>query len=122
MIKQSKIWGSTSKIFEKNDVSFHKIEIKSGGFCSKHIHKYKFNLFLIEKGSLEIEIWQQNGIMDRTIISEGEMSEIPPSVYHRFRALTDVIAFEIYYTVLLDDDILRDDSGGTGHNGDEIKE
>ena len=60
MNKQGKIWGETSPIFNKNNVEIHRIEIKKGGYCSKHKHEHKFNAFFVEKGKLQISVWKNN--------------------------------------------------------------
>jgi quercetin dioxygenase-like cupin family protein len=112
-MKQGKIWGETSQLFNKNNVSIHRIEINAGGFCSKHKHNYKHNIFFVESGLLKIEHWQNNyDLNDITILKSGESCSIPPNHYHKFTALEDTIALEIYYVELLDDDICRETCGG----------
>ena len=41
------------------------------------------------------------------------MTICKPNEYHRFRALTDVLCFELYYPEPLSKDILRKDVGGS---------
>jgi quercetin dioxygenase-like cupin family protein len=112
MLKDGKIWGETSEIFKKNNVSIHRILIKKDHFCSKHKHDYKYNIFYIESGKIKIQHWQTDyDLMDETIISTGESCSIPPKHYHKFIALEDTIAYEIYYVELFDNDISRIDCG-----------
>ena len=111
-MKQGKIWGDTTTLFNKNNVEFHRINIKKGGKCSKHKHEHKHNLFYIEKGSLEIKVWKNcYNLCDITILNTGEMSTINPSEFHQFTALEDTIAYEIYWVELRTDDIVRDGCG-----------
>ena len=35
-----KVWGMTENIFSNHNFEFHRIEVKKGGFCSKHKHVY----------------------------------------------------------------------------------
>ena len=52
-----KIWGNTESIFDKNNVSVHRIQANKGYMCSKHYHLHKHNMFYVEKGMLKIEVW-----------------------------------------------------------------
>jgi quercetin dioxygenase-like cupin family protein len=66
---QGKVWGETECIFLKNNVEFHRIEVKKNGFCSKHKHVHKYNAFFVEKGKLKISIWKKDyDLIDETII------------------------------------------------------
>lgn len=113
MLKQGKVWGDTIELFNKNNVSIHRIFAKKDHFCSKHKHDFKHNVFYVESGKLKIEHWQIDyGLVDTTIVSAGESCSIPPQHYHKFTALEDTIAYEIYYVELNDNDIKRIDCGG----------
>ena len=111
--KQGKIWGETQSLFNKNNVEIHRIETKKGGYCSKHKHNYKYNCFYVEKGKLEITVWC-NGydLVDKTILSTGEATTVPPTEYHMFKALEDTVCYEIYWVELSKDDIVRENCGG----------
>lgn len=113
MNKQGKIWGETVELFSKNNVSIHRISVKKDHFCSKHKHDFKYNAFYVESGKLKIQHWQTDyDLIDETIISAGDICYIPPKHYHKFIALENTIAYEIYYVELLDNDIQRIDCGG----------
>lgn len=112
-MKEGKVWGSTESLFNKNNVEFHRIEAKKGGYSSKHKHLHKHNAFYIEKGKLLIKVWKQDyPLVDETIIKTGEMTVVKPDDYHQFEALEDTIAYEIYWTELHSGDIIREDHGG----------
>lgn len=116
MNKQGKVWGETSDIFNKNNVEIHVIHIKKGGYCSKHLHKYKFNRFVMLSGKLKISVWKEykdgSTLEDVTIINQGEQCTVSPNEYHRFEALEDCTALEIYWCELSGSDIVRLDTGG----------
>lgn len=113
-MKQGKIWGLTEELFDKNNVSIHRIEANAGFMCSKHFHAHKHNVFFVEKGMLKIEVWQKDyDLVDETIISDGQSTSVPPGLQHRFSAIEDTIAFEIYYVELDNNDIFRQNTGGT---------
>jgi mannose-6-phosphate isomerase-like protein (cupin superfamily) len=107
-----KIWGNTQKIFEHNNVSFHRIQILKGGICSKHYHEHKYNMFFVENGLLKISTWQKDyTLVDETILGNNQSTTISPGLYHNFEALEDTVAYEIYYLNLNDNDIIRDGCG-----------
>lgn len=112
MIKQGKVWGDTIELFNKNNVSIHRIVAKKDYCCSKHKHVFKHNIFYVESGKLEIHHWQVDyDLVDTTIISAGQLCSVPPGHYHKFIAIEDTVAYEIYYVELLDNDIQREDCG-----------
>lgn len=112
MEKQGKIWGITQSLFLKNNVEIHRIEVNKDGYCSKHKHDYKYNCFFVERGQLKISIWKNDGLVDKTILSDQETLTVPPKWYHMFEAIKDTIAYEIYWTEIDAKDITRENCGG----------
>lgn len=110
-MKYSKVWGNTEKIFERNNVEVHRIEVIKGGYCSKHCHEHKYNNFYVESGELEISIFDEE-FVDKTILFSGESSSVPPLKYHMFKGNNNTVAYEIYYVELNSDDIVREIPGG----------
>ncbi len=115
---QGKIWGSTSPLFNKNNVEIHRIECVKNGFCSKHKHSHKYNMFFVESGKLEIDIWKNDyNLMDRTVLGPQQTCIVSPGEYHLFKCLEDnTIVFEIYWVEIGIDDIIRDNVGGVKNN------
>ncbi len=111
---QGKIWGCTSLLFNKNNVEIHRIKCNKDGFCSKHKHIGKYNMFFVEKGKLAISIWKNDyDLVDRTVISSQQICIVSPGEYHLFKCLEDnTVAFEIYWVELDKNDIIRDNVGG----------
>lgn len=115
MIIQSKVWGKTQKIFGNENFEIHRIEVEKGGYCSKHYHKHKYNMFFIESGELTIKIWRKDsGIVDSTPISEGQSTVVDPGSWHMFIGGDDTVAYEIYWTESISEDIVREFPGGVG--------
>lgn len=122
MNRQGKIWGSTSEIFNKNNVGIHRIEAKKGGYCSIHKHEHKYNMFFVESGMMRIKVWKNDyDLVDETILSDREMSIVNPGEFHQFEALENTIAYEIYWTTLDSSDIIRKTSGGIKNTFSERK-
>lgn len=112
MSRQGKSWGETAEFFRNALVSAHHITIKKGGFCSEHQHAHKYNLFYVISGKLLIEIWRENDRIDGTIITAGQSTAVSPGFFHKFTALLDTEAVEIYQVFLEDPDIDRRTVGG----------
>ena len=79
---------------------------------SRHHHENKWNRFIVLEGKLKITIYKGDR-SDETILTEGMFSDVPPEIDHRFEALEDTKALEVYWVDGLDPtDIVRKDSGG----------
>jgi len=116
-IRLGKIWGKTECLIQTPFVEFHRIEIVKDGYCSLHLHSFKHNAFYVIEGQLEIEVHKNDyELIDKTVIGPGEITTVKPGEYHKFHALTDVIAFEVYYPEPLSTDIQRKDVGGVPDN------
>lgn len=110
---QGKVWGQTAPIFNKNNVEIHRIVGKLGGFCSKHIHQHKWNMFFVESGCLKIKTWMEYGLVDETTLYPENSCVIPPNTPHMFEVLLDdTVAYEVYWVELDPKDIVRENVGG----------
>ena len=62
---------------------------------------------------MKITIWKNDyDLVDETIISDQQMSTVKPQEYHMFEAMEDTIAYEIYWTEISSEDIVRENCGG----------
>jgi len=111
-LKQGKIWGETTEFFRNALVSAHHLNIKNGGYCSKHSHAHKYNLFYVISGRLKISIWHDEEKEDVTIIGAGQSTAVSPGFFHKFEALEDTVCIEVYQVFLEDPDIERKTVGG----------
>lgn len=112
--KSGKIWGETRLIHANGTLELHRIEVKKGGFCSKHKHAWKWNGFFVESGELKIKVWKNDyDLVDETILKAGDFTRVKPGEYHQFEALDDTVAFELYYAHFDHNDIIRESVGGT---------
>lgn len=111
-MKTEKIWGWTEPLFVRNNVELHRIEANAGGYCSKHKHEHKSNLFIVESGQLQVTVWDENDEPSHKVLSKGDRFAVPPGVMHQFTAISDVVALEVYWVDLDQDDIIREYVGG----------
>lgn len=116
MSKSGKVWGQTEFIFGNGNLEFHRIEFTARSHCSEHMHKYKWNGFYVERGSMLVRVWQtadQEGLVDRTVLNEGDFMRVKPGLYHQFEGLSDGVAFELYWSEFNHEDIVRRSVGGS---------
>ncbi len=82
-IRSGKIWGLTELLISHPTFEVHRIEANEGGFCSKHKHEYRYNMFYVENGKMIIRVWQNDyDLCDTTILEPGDQISVPPNVYH----------------------------------------
>ena len=112
MKRQGKIWGETTEFFRNALVSAHHIFVRKGGYCSKHRHQHKYNLFYVIRGRLLVQIWRDEQTVDETIVGPGQATAVSPDFYHRFWAIEETEAIEVYQVFLEDPDIERATEGG----------
>ncbi len=109
-MKAGKIWGQTELIHANGVLEFHRIEFKAGYKCSEHKHKFKWNGFFVESGTMLVRVWQdaeQSGLVDETILHKGDYMTVKPGKYHQFEGVDDGVAFELYWAEFNHDDIER---------------
>ena len=109
---QGKVWGRTALLWAGNNVEVHRIEGRAGGYCSRHRHAHKWNLFYVESGGLRVETWESAESPDVTLLGPGESCAVPPGRLHRFIVQQDCVALELYWVALDAEDIHREDCGG----------
>ena len=111
-MKAGKIWGQTELIHANGVLEFHRIEFKKGYKCSEHEHKFKWNGFFVESGSLLIRVWQKDyDLCDETVLKAGDYTKVKPGLLHQFECLEDAVAYELYWAEFPEKDICRDTVG-----------
>jgi len=114
-VVKDKVWGRTTLIFRTANVEVHYLEIKAGGYCSKHRHvKGKSNLFHIISGRLVVRVWDATGekLIDSTVLDPGQITVVAPLLWHQFEAVKPTRCYEIYETRVDPGDIERVSEGG----------
>lgn len=114
-VVKDKTWGRTMCVFQTINVEAHYLDIKAGGYCSKHRHpKGKTNLFHVISGKLLVRVWDDDGvkILDSTVLTAGQITTVGPQLWHQFEALEDTQCYEIYQIIIDPDDIERISEGG----------
>ena len=125
MSKRRKPWGHTETVYLDSRIQVERVVIVPGGHSSIHYHATKWNTFQVVEGELEIRQWTDsesaaaNSNSTTTIlVPTFEGLEVPPMVPHQFRAITPVIAYEIYRAATADtidpNEIVRLSKNGVG--------
>lgn len=112
-----KAWGTSELVFIDETHELRRIHIEKGGYCSLHKHSAKFNFFWIEEGKLELTIFtidrdtEPRQHVERKIIIGDQLElqkyTVYPNVKHKFLALEETIAYELYFMRVNPDDIYR---------------
>lgn len=112
-MKSGKSWGDTTSIVVTPFCEMHYININPWMRCSKHKHNFKTNVFLVTLGELIIKVYQENGLVDETLLQPGQYTTVKPGVFHEFQTRSmSCQAIELYYPEGIKDDIIRIDAGG----------
>jgi mannose-6-phosphate isomerase-like protein (cupin superfamily) len=110
---EDKVWGTAHHIHHSNRYNVSLLEVKSGGFCSRHYHKDRFNEFHVHSGRIVVVEYEPE---KRTELTSGESCVVRPGVLHRFEVIENGFVVEIYWTEngqpCLFKDIERMDTGG----------
>ena len=95
-------------------IEVHRIKINPHSFCSMHKHEFKWNMFYVVKGQLNIEVRKNDyDLVDVTELYQGQFTSVRPNEYHKFVSKdVPVEALEIYYLNSISDDIIRETVGG----------
>lgn len=111
---EEKLWGMNYVMHLDNIFQACHITIKKGGYCSNHKHTHKWNQFYVISGKLAVQTYRDGSSTPDSIFFLGPQDSIKimPGVNHKFHALEDTEAIEIYSVSVSEEDILREDTGG----------
>jgi mannose-6-phosphate isomerase-like protein (cupin superfamily) len=105
-------WGRSWLYLVESGMTLYRFTGMAGGASSYHLHENKVNVFVVMKGILEIDVDRA-----KRRIYGGQSFTVPIGAPHRMTFITDVLGFELYYTVKGDEieakDIIRLDPGWT---------
>lgn len=105
-------WGESWRAEGQNACHVFRFEGKRGGASSLHLHEFKTNVFVVERGILELRI---DGMTRR--LYPGQSCSVAPGTSHRMVFVTNAEGYEFYYspfgTTVMANDIIRIDPGWT---------
>jgi mannose-6-phosphate isomerase-like protein (cupin superfamily) len=110
----TKSWGTTECIVDNPFMQLHRICVMPRGYCSIHSHQYRSNVFYVERGLLEVSIYNEHGTyVNGAQLFPGQKYTVPPNVLHSFRAHEHTVAYEAYHPEpVQSEDIIRKTIGG----------
>jgi quercetin dioxygenase-like cupin family protein len=101
-----KPWGKTLLVFDNETIHIYLAWINRDGFCSKHYHKNKHNLFFLQSGSIIVKTWDTDIINEHKLLA-GDKILVKNNTWHQFLATEESILLEIYYSTIDHEDIIR---------------
>jgi len=110
-----KPWGKEIWLELNDKYCYKRIHINAGTKTSYQYHEYKLETNYIIKGTAEVWLENDAGIIEKNIMEAGEFFTVHPPKKHRVIAITDIILQEVSTPEV--DDVIRisDDSGrGSG--------
>jgi mannose-6-phosphate isomerase-like protein (cupin superfamily) len=109
-----KVWGTTEDMISDPLFECHRLVIKPMFRCSLHVHRTKWNAFIVTKGRLFIEVVKNDyPLVDVTELGPGQVMKVRPGEHHSFRTDEEGCeGFEVYWPNHLSEDIDRKDHGG----------
>lgn len=116
---ERKCWGDTRRIGLGSSWDVHYLNLIAGGYCSRHRHLHKANLFYVATGRIAVEFFNPDESVPYKTVEVGpeQTLSVPALVWHRFRVLESGIAVEIYWPGSWNpDDIDRAEQGGMNPN------
>ena len=113
-MRRGKVWGITEPLLQTPLIEIHRLTILPNRQCSLHLHRHKWNCFIVVSGRLIIEVHKSDyDLVDRTELGPDDITTVRPGEKHRFISGRErVRAFEVYYPEGLSEDIVRQDVGG----------
>lgn len=109
---EKRTWGEKDVLHLSDLAQLDFLLIYEGGYCSKHIHYHKYNLFHLICGKLEITLFTKSGEKKYILHENKRTMLIRPGVYHQFKALEKTECLEYSYVQYSEDDINRENEGG----------
>lgn len=112
---ESKCWGNTRRVGIGSHWDIHYLQLVQGGYCSRHRHTNKWNLFYVASGRVAVEFFNDGESEPYKIVEIGpdERLTVPSRVWHRFRVLENGSMIEVYWPDRWNpDDIERAEEGG----------
>jgi mannose-6-phosphate isomerase len=113
VVRVEKPWGYELRFARTERYAGKVLFITAGSQLSLQYHDVKDESFFIQSGTLELVLGR--GSEQRVArMDPGESYRITPGTVHRFRAVTDVLLFEVSTPELEDVVRLEDDFGRQG--------
>jgi mannose-6-phosphate isomerase-like protein (cupin superfamily) len=108
-----KPWGYELRFVRTERYAGKILFVKAGSQLSLQYHESKDEAFFVQEGTLDLVLGR--GADQRVVrLQAGQSRRITPHTVHRFRAVTDVLLFEVSTPELEDVVRLEDDYGREG--------
>jgi mannose-6-phosphate isomerase-like protein (cupin superfamily) len=111
---EEKAWGTKEILNISDSGQLDFLIIQKGGYCSKHRHFQKYNLFYVITGTLKVTLFLKDGEREYIIGDDCPKRKliVRPGTYHQFKALDEVECIEQSFVQYSVEDIQRIGEGG----------
>ena len=93
-----KSWGTAKTLYLDDHLQIVEIRVKAGGRSSIHKHDENWNLFVVLRGRLQVDIFRADGqCASPRGGPENSLICVRPKQQHRFTGITETVAREIYF-------------------------
>lgn len=110
-----KPWGHEEWLALNEFYCYKRIHINSGHRTSFQYHNHKYETNYIISGTTEVWLENDNGIIEKSVMSAGEYFNVIPTRKHRVIAITDVILQEVSTPHV--DDVIRIEDDANRQDG-----
>jgi len=114
-VRETKAWGSVKHAFSLGQCAVSVLDVKAGGYSSRHYHRARVNRFLVVSGAIEVVEYDPTGRYEirRRRLEADDVADVDAGTVHRFEVKQPGVVVEIYYPAdVKQDDIERLDVGG----------
>lgn len=112
MSTEQKPWGTTTPIYDDGYCHMDRIEVVAGGFSSRHLHKFKDNVFIVHRGSLLVTLFanehDERGYEGQIVYPWDGPFLVEANVIHNFVCPSPAIVTEVYSLSFAEDEGMID--------------
>ncbi len=96
---EKKIWGKVAHLQISDHCLISYLHVEKGHYCSKHVHHYRTNTFIVMSGVLRIILYKGFELEEErsSIISPGVIHFVAAGEWHRFDVLESGDVIEVYH-------------------------
>ena len=85
-VKVEKLWGHERILHNVGGYCMKELTLNQGYQSSLHMHREKDETFYVAKGIIELELGCRDCKVN--VLGPGEWANVPPKMWHRFRAIS----------------------------------
>lgn len=122
-MSQKKTWGWSTRVLINEMLQVEHILVQPGGYSSVHLHEDKVNQFIVKRGTLLVNYFDEQLENDgQDTLHCGDSVAISVGRRHQFVAMSEVEGYEVYWTTNDAKKVEADDIVRFSENGVDISQ